>query len=86
MLLLEIISGHSVVEYDLEHGEHYLVEKVNFLSILTTLELRLPKSIQNHLKFTKIQETYTFCFTNHMILYCYKREQLQRILYLFGKE
>lgn len=27
VLLLEIISGHSVVEYDLEHGEHYLVEK-----------------------------------------------------------
>ncbi|OMO73549.1 hypothetical protein COLO4_27036 [Corchorus olitorius] len=27
VLLLEIISGQSVVNFDLEHGEHYLVQK-----------------------------------------------------------
>jgi serine/threonine protein kinase len=28
VLLLEIISGRPVVDFDLEHGEHYLVQKV----------------------------------------------------------
>ncbi|XVE61716.1 hypothetical protein DITRI_Ditri06bG0062300 [Diplodiscus trichospermus] len=28
VLLLEIISGQTVVNFDLEHGEHYLVQKV----------------------------------------------------------
>ena len=28
VLLLEIISGRPVVDFDLEHGEHYLVQMV----------------------------------------------------------
>lgn len=28
VLLMEIVSGREVVVFDMEHGEHYLVQKV----------------------------------------------------------
>ena len=42
VLLLEIVSGRAVMDFDREYREHYLVQKVIELRMVSFFSFRLP--------------------------------------------
>lgn len=58
VLLLEIISGRSAVDFDLELGEHYLVQKVEILTHMFNIIMIV---FENGLQTTTLSEVFSVC-------------------------